>query len=69
MEVSMDYVLILKIALVGIMVSIINQMLKQSSKDELSLLTTLAGWILVLYWLLPHIVDLFTSIKQLFNLL
>ena len=68
MVINMDYTLILRIALVGIIVSVINQILKQSNKDELALLCTLAGWILVLIWLLPHIIDLFTNIKQLFNI-
>lgn len=64
----MDIYLILRIALVGIMVSILNQVLKQTNRDELAFLTSLAGLLLVLFWLLPYISDLFTTIRELFNI-
>ncbi|HAX51457.1 stage III sporulation protein AC [Muricomes intestini] len=60
--------LIFKIAAVGILVSILSQVLKHSGRDEQAFLTSLAGLILVLSWILPYIYDLFTSIKQLFAL-
>ena len=60
--------LIFKIAAVGILVSILSQVLKHSGRDEQAFLTSFAGLILVLSWLLPYIYDLFTSIKQLFSL-
>lgn len=63
----MDFSLILRIALVGIIVSVTNQILKQADKGELAFLTNLAGLILVLFWLLPYIEDLFRTFKQLFN--
>jgi stage III sporulation protein AC len=63
-----DIYLILRIALVGIMVSILNQILKQAGRDELALLTTITGWVLVLLWILPHITDLFLTIQQLFDI-
>ena len=64
----MDIYLILRIALVGILVSILNQILKQSGRDDLAFMTSLAGLVLVLLWLLPHITDLFLTIQQLFNI-
>ncbi len=64
----MDIYFILRIALVGILVSVLNQILKQSGRDDLAFLTSLAGLILVLLWLLPHITELFISIQQLFNI-
>lgn len=64
----MEPLLILRIALVGILVSIINQLLKQSGRDELAFLTSLTGLIVVLLWLLPYITDLFLTIQQLFNI-
>lgn len=60
--------LIFKIAAVGILVSILSQVLKHSGREEQAFLTSLAGLILVLSWVLPFIYDLFTSIKQLFSL-
>ena len=60
--------LIFKIAAVGILVSILSQVLKHSGRDEQAFLTSLAGLILVLSWVLPHIYDLFLSIRQMFSL-
>jgi stage III sporulation protein AC len=68
MEKPMDIYLILRIALVGILVSVLNQILKQSNRDDLAFLTSLAGLVLVLMWLLPHITELFITIQQLFNI-
>lgn len=64
----MDIYFILRIAVVGILVSILNQILKQTGRDELAFLTSLAGLVLVLLWLLPHITELFLTIQQLFNI-
>ena len=61
----MDYNIILKIALVGILVSILNIILKQTGREELAFFTSLAGLLLVLFWLLPYITDLFTTIERL----
>ena len=60
--------LIFKIAAVGILVSILSQVSKHSGREEQSFLTSLAGLILVLSWVLPAIYDLFSSIRQLFSL-
>ena len=64
----MDLFFILRIALVGIVVSVLNQILKQSGRDDLAFFTSIAGIVLVLLWLLPHITELFLSIQQLFNI-
>ena len=60
--------LIFKIAAVGILVSILSQVLKHSGRDEQAFLTSLAGLILVLFWILPYIYDLFRTIQELFAL-
>ena len=60
--------LIFKIAAVGILVSVICQVLKHSGREEQAFLTSLAGLIVVLFWLLPYISDLFETIKKLFTL-
>lgn len=65
----MDVLLILRIAIVGILVSILNQVLKQSNRDELAFLTSLAGLILVLLWLLPYISELFETFRDLFSII
>ncbi len=60
--------LIFKIAAVGILVSILSQVLKHSGREEQAFLTSLAGLILVLSWILPYIYELFETIKRLFSL-
>ena len=60
--------LIFKIAAVGVLVSVICQVLKHSGGEEHAFLTSLAGLLLVLYWLVPYIYELFESIKKLFSL-
>ena len=55
--------LIFKIAAVGILVSVLSQVLKHSGREEHAFLTSLAGLILVLFWILPYIFDLFQTIK------
>ncbi len=59
--------LIFKIAAVGIMVSIIMQVLKHSGREEQAFLISLVGLILVLYWVIPYIYELFESIEKLFS--
>lgn len=60
--------LIFKIAAVGILVSVLSQVLKHSGREEQAFLTSLAGLLLVLFWIVPYIYDLFESIKHLFSL-
>lgn len=60
--------LIFKIAAVGILVSVLSQVLKHSGREEQAFLTSLAGLLLVLFWIVPYIYDLFESIKRLFSL-
>ena len=58
---------IFKIAAVGILVSILSQVLKHSGREEQAFLTSLAGLIVVLFWVLPYIYELFETIKKLFS--
>ena len=60
--------LIFKIAAVGILVSVLCQVLKHSGREEQAFLTSLAGLLIVLYWVIPYIVDLFETIERLFDL-
>ena len=64
----MDVNIIFKIAAVGILVSVISQILKHSGREEHAFLTSLAGLILVLYWIVSYIYELFETIKSLFSL-
>lgn len=59
--------IIFKIAAIGILTAIIGQILKQTGKDEISMLATLAGLIIVLIMVLNLIGDLFTTLKTVFS--
>ena len=60
--------LIFKIAAVVILVTVISQVLKHSGREEHAFLTSLAGLLIVLFWIVPYIYELFESIQQLFVL-
>ena len=60
--------LIFKIAAVGILVTILSQVLKHSGREEHAFLLSLAGLILVLMWIVPYIYELFETIQALFEL-
>ncbi len=63
----MDIDLIFKIAAIGIIVSILNQVLARSGRDEQATMTTLAGLVVVLMMLAQKIADLFQLVKELFG--
>lgn len=64
----MDIDFIFKIAAVGIVVAVLNQVLKQAGRDEQATMTTLAGVIVVLMMLIVHISNLFETVKTIFEL-
>ena len=64
----MEVNLIFKIAAVGILVTILSQILKHSGREEHAFLLSLAGLILVLTWILPYIYELFETMQNLFAL-
>ena len=64
----MDVSLIFKIAAIGILVAVLNQLLVRSGREEQAMMTTLAGLVVVLMMMVQEISDLFTLIKTLFDL-
>ena len=64
----MDVDLIFKIAALGIIVAVLNQLLVRSGREEQAMLTTLAGLIVVLTLLVGEIGDLFSMVKSVFGL-
>ena len=60
--------IIYKIAAVGILISILTQVLKHSGRDEQAFLVSLAGLILVLLLIVPYIYELFQTVEQMFAL-
>lgn len=67
-NVIMDIDLIFKIAAIGIIISILNQVLSRSGREEQATMTTLAGLIVVLMMVAQKIADLFDLVKTLFDL-
>ena len=63
----MEVSIIFKIAAVGILVSVLSQVLKHSGREEQAFLVSLAGLLVVLFWIVPYIYELFDSIKNLFE--
>ena len=64
----MEVSIIFKIAAVGILVSILSQILKHSGRDEEAFLVSLSGLLIVLFWVVPYISELFESVQRLFVL-
>ena len=64
----MSEILIFKIAAVGILVSVLSQVLKHSGREEQAFLTSLAGLLIVLFWIIPYVYELFETMQQLFML-
>ena len=56
--------LIFKIAAVGILVTVLSQVLKHSGREEHAFLTSLAGLIIVLFWIVPYIYELFETMPR-----
>ena len=63
----MDVDLIFKIAAVGILVAVLNQLLVRSGREEQAMMTTLAGLVVVMMILVQEISGLFQLIKTLFD--
>ena len=60
--------LLFKIAAVGILVTVLNQVLKHSGRDEQAFFITLGGLLVVLFWIVPYIVDLFEMMEKLYQM-
>ena len=64
----MDIDLIFKLAAIGIIVAVLNLLLKRAERDEQAMMTTLAGLIVVLLMIVRQIGNLFETIKEVFGL-
>ncbi len=64
----MDIDLIFKIAAVGIIVAVLNQVLLRTGREEQAMMTTVAGVVVVLMMLVTQISDLFETIRRLFDI-
>ena len=62
----MGVTIIFKSAAVGIVVTVLSQVLKHSGREEQAFLLSLAGLIIVLFWIVPYISELFETMETLF---
>ena len=65
---DMEIDLVFKIAAIGILITVITQILKKSDRDDIATLVALAGLIIVLTLVINMIAELFDSVKNIFNL-
>ena len=63
---DMEIGIIFKIAAVGIIVTVLGQVLKHSGRDEQAFLLSLVGLVIVLFWVVPYISELFQAMETLF---
>lgn len=64
----MSVEMIIKIAALGVVVALLNQILKHAGRDDQAFFVSMAGIIVVLSWLLPYMVELFTYMQEMFGL-
>lgn len=64
----MEVSIIFKIGAVGILVSVLSQILKHSGREEQAFLVSLSGLLIVLFWIVPYIYQLFEDIQRFFVL-
>ena len=64
MEISIN----LKIAALGVLITLLNQVLKHSGREEQAFLVSLAGLMLVLFWILPYLYQLFQMMQKMFSI-
>ena len=64
----MDIEIIFKVAAVGLIVAVLNQLLSRSGREEYTMITTLSGLIIVLMMVIPYISSLFGYVRSVFDL-
>ena len=64
----MEIGIVFRIAAVGILVAVLNQVLIRAGREEQAMMTTLAGLVVVLFWVIQYISELFETVQTLFQL-
>ncbi len=64
----MDIQIVFRIAATGILVAVLNQVLIRAGREEQAMMTTLAGLVVVLFWLIQYISRLFEDMQVMFKL-
>ena len=60
--------MVFQIAAVGILVAVLNQVLVRAGREEQAMMTTLAGLVVVLFWVIQYISTLFDTVQTLFQI-
>jgi stage III sporulation protein AC len=63
----MDMDIVFKIAAAGILIAVLNQVLVRAGREEQAMLTTLAGLVVVLFWVIDYISRLFDTVQTIFK--
>lgn len=64
----MEIDIVFRIAAVGILVAVLNQVLIRAGREEQAMMTTLAGLVVVLFWVIQYISQLFETVQTMFQL-
>ena len=64
----MEISIVFRIAAVGILIAVLNQVLIRAGREEQAMLTTLAGLVVVLFWVIQYIDRFFSTVQTMFNL-
>ena len=64
----MDISIVFRIAAVGVLVAVLNQVLLRAGREEQAMLTTLAGLVVVLFWVIQYVSTLFETMETMFRL-
>ena len=64
----MEIDIVFRIAAVGILVAVLNQLLIRAGREEQAMMTTLAGLVVVLFWIIGYISQLFETVQTMFQL-
>ena len=64
----MEFDIVFRIAAVGILVAVLNQVLIRAGREEQAMMTTLAGLVVVLFWIIGYISQLFETVQTMFQL-
>lgn len=64
----MDINVVFQIAAVGILVAVLNLVLNRAGREEQAMMTSLAGLLVVLFWIIQYVSQLFTTVQELFKL-
>lgn len=64
----MEIDIVFRIAAVGILVAVLNQVLIRAGREEQAMMTTLAGLVVVLFWVIQYISELFQTVQTMFQL-